>query len=246
MIKPFTQEEYILRCKLIHGDKYDYSKTIYKSAKDKVIVICRVHGEFEVNARQHYRGHNCPKCFHYKYAQNCLLTQDEVLLRAKSIWGDLFDYSDVNYIGMHRHYNIKCNNCGNIFSQTFDSHLKHKQNGCRTCTPRRGWRRSQWIDFCKCKDRIQPMVYVVRMFNDSESFIKIGITTQSVFDRFNRSDVKYEYEVIKEIKGSPLFVYDKEIELHKLFRRYKYSPLIYFEGHTECFSLDILPLIDQI
>lgn len=54
----------------IHGDKYDYSKTEYKGAKNKVCIICnevdefgKVHGEFwqtpdnHVNSRQ-----GCPKC----------------------------------------------------------------------------------------------------------------------------------------------------------------------------------------
>ena len=50
----------------------------------------------------------------------------------------------------------------------------------------------------------------------------------------------YSYEIIKEIKGSSDFVYDKEKELHMLYETYKYKPLISFGGETECFDISIL------
>jgi len=50
----------------------------------------------------------------------------------------------------------------------------------------------------------------------------------------------YEYEVIKEIKGSPGFIFDKEVKLHRLYKEYKYKPLIHFGGETECFNISIL------
>ena len=53
MRKRKTTEEFIEQAKTIHGDKYDYSKTEYKGAKNKVCIICnevdefgKVHGEF--------------------------------------------------------------------------------------------------------------------------------------------------------------------------------------------------------
>ena len=50
----------------------------------------------------------------------------------------------------------------------------------------------------------------------------------------------YSYEVLKEIKGSPDFIYDEEKELHKKYKIYKYTPLISFGGETECFNISIL------
>ena len=50
----------------------------------------------------------------------------------------------------------------------------------------------------------------------------------------------YSYEVIKEIKGSPDFIFDKENELQKLYKEFKYRPLIRFDGITECFNMSIL------
>ena len=41
--------KFIERARLIHGDKYDYSKSIYVASSKKLKVICPLHGEFEVN-----------------------------------------------------------------------------------------------------------------------------------------------------------------------------------------------------
>ncbi len=39
-------EDFIIKSKKIHGEKYDYSLVNYKTGKDKVIIICHSHGEF--------------------------------------------------------------------------------------------------------------------------------------------------------------------------------------------------------
>lgn len=41
MGKKLTTEKFINKAKKIHGNKYDYSKTIYKKAHSKVTIICK-------------------------------------------------------------------------------------------------------------------------------------------------------------------------------------------------------------
>lgn len=53
-------QEYILRYKKIHGDKYKYSSEIYSSLED-ISIECPVHGLFKMQAYRHLR-HGCPKC----------------------------------------------------------------------------------------------------------------------------------------------------------------------------------------
>ena len=60
--KMLSNDEFIERCRLKHGDKYDYSKTIYKGAANDVTVICPIHGEFTINAWSHMNGNGCQKC----------------------------------------------------------------------------------------------------------------------------------------------------------------------------------------
>jgi very-short-patch-repair endonuclease len=58
-----TTDEFIKDSKRIHGDKYDYSKTVYKHNKDKVIIICKKHGEFLQKPNAHLSARQgCPYC----------------------------------------------------------------------------------------------------------------------------------------------------------------------------------------
>ena len=41
-----TRDEFIENAVKIHGDKYDYSKVNYENSSNKVIIICKIHGEF--------------------------------------------------------------------------------------------------------------------------------------------------------------------------------------------------------
>lgn len=57
-----TTEQFIKDAKKVHGDKYDYSKTIYYNNKEKVTIICPVHGDFKQLAGTHLSGSGCPAC----------------------------------------------------------------------------------------------------------------------------------------------------------------------------------------
>ena len=51
MIRTSSTEEFIKKAKEVHGDKYDYSKVDYKSASEKVIIICPKHRRVSSNAK---------------------------------------------------------------------------------------------------------------------------------------------------------------------------------------------------
>ena len=53
---------FILKAKQVHGNKYDYSKTIYKFAKEKVVITCPDHGDFEQLVSGHLSGYGCKHC----------------------------------------------------------------------------------------------------------------------------------------------------------------------------------------
>lgn len=55
--------EFIKRSEEIHGKgKYDYSKVVYNTSLENVIIICKIHGEFKQLPSHHMRGVGCPKC----------------------------------------------------------------------------------------------------------------------------------------------------------------------------------------
>lgn len=61
-IKKLSHDDFIRRAKIVHGDKYNYSKTKYVNHKTKVIIICPIHGDFLQNTNHHLRGNGCVYC----------------------------------------------------------------------------------------------------------------------------------------------------------------------------------------
>lgn len=57
-----TTDDIINEFRLIHGDKFDYSKVFYEKATKKVCIICPEHGEFWMTPNKHLFGQSCPKC----------------------------------------------------------------------------------------------------------------------------------------------------------------------------------------
>ena len=57
-----TTESFIAEAKEIYGDRYDYSKVEYKNRDHMVTIVCSIHGDFKVYAREHLDGKSCPKC----------------------------------------------------------------------------------------------------------------------------------------------------------------------------------------
>lgn len=68
-------QEFLKRAIEVHGDKYDYTKVIYKNCSSKVEMICKVHGSFFQQPRIHINGTGCQKCSNFttsKIARNWL------------------------------------------------------------------------------------------------------------------------------------------------------------------------------
>jgi len=57
-----TTEEFIEKASKIHNNEYDYSKVIYEYNDQKIIIICKKHGEFLQSPNSHLVGQRCPKC----------------------------------------------------------------------------------------------------------------------------------------------------------------------------------------
>lgn len=58
----FTTELFIQEANKVHDYKYDYSKVKYTNKRNKVIIICPIHGEYEQLAGAHMYGRGCLKC----------------------------------------------------------------------------------------------------------------------------------------------------------------------------------------
>lgn len=235
MGKKFTTQQFIEKANIVHNYKFNYDLVNYKNSITKVKITCPKHGIFQQIANAHLQGNGCKKCM-YDVSR---LTTKQFINRAKQKHGNKFDYSLAVYKGNKLKVKLICNNCNGTFSTKAGTHLEGYN--CPLCKKVGGYSKTQWVDICNSNKEKIPIVYIIRCFNNNENFIKIGRTSQFVHRRFHtKSSMPYSYETIKEIKGSPDFIFDKENELQKFYKEFKYRPLIRFDGITECFNISIL------
>ena len=228
-----TTEQFIRDAMLYHKDKYDYSKSIYKSAKVKLEIICKEHGSFWMPPNAHL-GHykqGCPTCGQIYQAETQRDTITSFIQKAISTHGNLYDYSKVNYIESSKAVIIICPVHGE-FEQTPNSHIQG--SGCQKCT--------------KTGFNSGKPAYLYS-FQIGEVY-KIGITNRTVKDRYNSVDygnISNIQELLFE-DGASAQLLEQQLKISN--KEFKYSgptPFTDGTGITECFikQIDILDIAMQ-
>ena len=103
----------IFESRKMHGDKYDYTKTIFKNMNTDIILI-KDNIEYSQKPCKHLLG-RCPE------KGKKLRTTEEFIDESRKIWGYKYDYSLVNYKGSHIDILIKYNN--RVYKQKPAVHL---------------------------------------------------------------------------------------------------------------------------
>lgn len=119
-------EKFIERVDAFHQGKYDYSKTVYIKCKQKVCIICPVHGEFWQTPSNHYKR-GCAAC-----TNNKKKTTQEFIELSNKVHNNFYDYSKVKYKNKDTKVCIICPIHGE-FWQIPHNHLYHER-GCSKCS----------------------------------------------------------------------------------------------------------------
>lgn len=128
---------FIEKARAVHGDRYSYDRVVYVRNRDKVVITCAKHGDFEQTPDGHLRGRGCAKCLgRYSYS-----TQEWVE-EAVAVHGDRYDYSKAVYVRSSDKVTIACKKHG-AFEQTPNDHLRGK--GCAKCAGVHGYSTQEWI-----------------------------------------------------------------------------------------------------
>lgn len=138
-----TLEQFIIDAIFVHGNKYDYSKSIYTKNRNKINVICKIHGKFNIIAHNHINGAGCPSCGKQDSIQANLITTKEFIERSIIIHNNKYNYSISIYTGCFDKIKIICD-IHDIFEQTAASHLKGQ--GCPKCSHIISKPEIQWLD----------------------------------------------------------------------------------------------------
>lgn len=99
---------FIEKSKKIHGEQYSYSKANYISAKRKIIIVCKLHGEFLQTPTNHLSGKGCRKCFSLKARNKYGKSTKDFIQELKNIHGNKYGYDEVEYINAHSKIKVKC------------------------------------------------------------------------------------------------------------------------------------------
>lgn len=243
MPKKSTTGEFVEKAKLIHNNFYTYSKAVYYNTNTCVIITCPEHGDFLQSPHNHLAGNGCESCAMIRRIKSKVYTQEEILNIFKIAHGDYYNYDNVTFNRVFEKVEIICPIHGK-FLQTPREHMEG--HGCQKCgyknAPRIGFTREGFVNKYKDKNCI---LYITKLFNDKEEFIKIGITGDTIAGR-KIGDKKYQYIILSQIEDDSKNIWSIEQYLHSYLRNFKYKPNIKFRGHTECFTTDALLQIPKL
>lgn len=126
-----TTERFIKQAKIVFGDRYDYSKVIYKNYLTKVEIICSKHGSFFQLPYQHLSCKGCKKCAD----ELKIIDKDELIKRLNILHHNKYDYSLLDYRIQNENVNIICPVHG-VFKQRLSHHVEGA--GCPMCESSKG------------------------------------------------------------------------------------------------------------
>lgn len=241
--KKLDTASFITKASIAHNNKYNYNKTVFTTSKTKVIITCPYHGDFEQTPNNHLSKYGCKECARLSTTEKQTKTTEEFIQAATKIHGTAYDYSLVQYQNTKTPVTILCEQHG-TFSMSPSNHT-HKTNpqGCPTCgrisvMHKTGWTTSEWEAAGVHSSNFTGFkLYIVKCWNSTESFIKIGKTFRNISDRFkNKVTMPYNWELLHTKEGSAEYIRDLEKVFHSKLKPNKYLPNIAFGGQFECFT----------
>jgi hypothetical protein len=236
-----TTESFIAAAQKLHGvGTYDYSEVVYRGSGKKVTIACPVHGSFEQVAGSHILStdhlNGCPACARIRIATKNRNSTEAFITKAESVYGaGRYDYLQVAYVDGETKVKVICPQHG-AFEHTPRYFLKGY--GCPACSR---------IFFTKGR---KSTLYLIRLYDESESFYKIGVTSREVKFRIKRleNDTGYIAEVIAICHAVDFATaHEWEQRILKSFAHLRYRPQKRFGGKLECFSSakEILSIFPQ-
>lgn len=218
---------FIEKANEIHNHKYDYSKVSFRTSKDKIIIICKKHGEFSQRVSAHIgsQKQGCKKCANDSYKKGV----DWFLTNAKKIHGDKYDYSLINDIIINKPVDIICKKHG-IFKQKPSHHIHRAQN-CPKCSDKTK-SNDNFIELSIIKHGSRYDYSLVNYVNNKTK-VKIICPVHGIFEQMAGSHLcGYGCTFCKESKG--------EKEIRKILNK---NNILFIPQHSFNECKNILPLL---
>ena len=242
-----TLSDFISKAEKVHKNLYEYSKFTYTSAKIKSTVVCKIHGDFEINPNNHLNGKGCNKCSKITGGKSKTNTAASVfILKAKNRHQNIYTYQNFKYIKAKIRSNITCKIHGDFLCSP-DNHLRGK--GCPACakTVVKFINLETFKNYCVKNLKGYGILYILN-FTDlrtNDQFLKVGVTSNSIEKRYPKYVYKnFSYKIVYTTELPAEIIFKSEQKIHKKFYKYKAEINKDFAGYSECYTLN-LP-IDEV
>lgn len=201
--------DFINKALLVHGDKYDYSDVYFSRTTDKINIKCnKCHDIFTQKVSDHLSGSGCVKCARDRSDKSKkFLTTEIVVARCKEVWGDTYDYSDVEWVSDDVPITIVCKKHGKL-SMDYQNHVGLGR-GCKFCGSTRRKKQNDWLDYVGLPSGEKYREVTIRFsdktycFADGYDPIKL-IVYEFNGDYFHGNPSKYSAEVINRFTGKTM------------------------------------------
>lgn len=125
-------DEFIVRSREIHGDRYDYDQDSFVAYSSPVRISCSRHGWFLQRAGSHVNGMGCRDCA----KDISRSTTEQFIDSAKVVHGDRYDYSRSVYLNSKTPIEIICQSHGSFWIRP-NGHVSSRM-GCQRCWESKG------------------------------------------------------------------------------------------------------------
>ena len=127
--KNIITEDIIKESKTIYDNLFNYSKTIFINKRISMLFVCNKCGNIQKETyKNHILGNGCIRCNKKK----------EFIKKAKEIYKNNYNYSNINFINFTEKIKIYCNNCNKYFYKKPTIHICKRNQGCPYCKNSKG------------------------------------------------------------------------------------------------------------
>ena len=131
MGKKITNEEFLIRVRVIHPEHYNFDQVEYVNAKTKVKVLCKNHGVFYMTPDNLSQGKGCKLCGYENTIRLQTRSFEDFEVSAKELYGDKYRYEKESYSRSQSKMTAFCTVHNSNFSVTPSAHLRDRE--CSKC-----------------------------------------------------------------------------------------------------------------
>ena len=192
-----------------HGDKYDYSKVEYKNKREKICIICPIHGEFWQSPEAHLKTCGCYLCGKMNCSKTKTKTTEQFIKDSKKIFGDYFVYSKTNYINNKHKVILICPKHGEFLVRP-DSHLS-KFMSCPQCSAENN--HYETLLFNHISSKFKNLDF----FHSKRNIKGLGLQEIDIYNE--KYNIGIEYQGLQHFKAIDFFGGEKAFKKKNIIKR---------------------------